>query len=433
MKIKKFKEKELDYQFFSKLFDELFPLNRSIIGQGYEDSLNIINKFLHMQYFKFSSGKKIFDWKVPKEWVIEDGYILTPQKKRICDFKKNNLHIMNYSANINKEYKLKDLQNILCSLKNLPKAIPYTFTYYNKNFGFNISHLERKKLKPGNYKAVIKSKFKKGNLLLGEKILKGSSKKDFLISSYLCHPSMANNELSGPLVLLGLFHKIKLWPKRNFNYRFLINPETIGSLCFLHKNKKTIKKKLAGGLVLTCLGGPKNKLSFKKSKSENSTINKYFEYFRKQNLFKIRNYTPLTGSDERQYCSPGFDLPVGQVARTVYKEYKEYHTSLDNKKFLDIKKLIKSIEEINLFIYAFDLLSGKIIRKNKFGEIFLSKYNLYNDKNSNELTKAIIHILSCSDRENDLIETMIKNNLEINPIIEAVKVLEEKKIIKIIK
>ena len=432
MKNNKLNEKKLDYQFFSKLFDELFPLNRSIIGEGYRNSLKILNKYLDMQFYKFSSGKKIFDWKIPKEWIIEDGYILTPQNKKICDFKKNNLHIMNYSSSINKVYKLNDLQNILYSIKNLPKAIPYTFTYYKKNFGFNISHNDRKKLKLGNYKAVIKSKFKSGNLVLGEKVLKGSIKKDFLISSYLCHPSMANNELSGPLVLLGLYHKMKLWPKRNLNYRFLINPETIGSLCYLHKNRKKIKKNLVGGLVLTCLGGPKNKLSFKKTKSE-STINKYFEYFKKKNLFEIRDYTPLTGSDERQYCSPGFDLPVGQVARTIYKEYKEYHTSLDDKNFLNIKKIIKSIEEINYFVYAFDLLSGKIVRKNKFGEVFLSKYNLYNDKNSNKLTKAIIHILSCSDKENDLIETMIKNNLEMSPIIEAVKILEKKKIIKIIK
>ena len=150
---------------------------------------------------------------------------------------------------------------------------------------------------------MIKSEFKVGNLIVGEKILKGNSNKDFLISSYLCHPSMANNELSGPLVLLGLYEKIKKWKKRKFNYKFVINPETIGSICYLKKNKKKIKKKIAGGLVLTCLGGPKKYLSFKKTRKSDSEINKFFEYFNHLRLCKLREYTPLTGSDERQYCS----------------------------------------------------------------------------------------------------------------------------------
>tara|TARA_B110000027_G_C16097317_1_gene291403 strand:+ start:496 stop:1794 length:1299 start_codon:yes stop_codon:yes gene_type:complete len=426
-------KKIFDRNFFSKLFDELFTLNRSIIGEGYVESLNILNQYLDMKYYKFQSGKKIFDWKIPKEWVIDDGYILTPKKKKICEFKQNNLHIMSYSKNVNKNFSLNELQKVLFSLRDLPEAIPYTTTYYKKDYGFNINHNQRKKLKSGNYKAVIKSRFKKSHLVIGEKILKGSTNKDFLISSYLCHPSMANNELSGPLVLLGLFKKISNWPKRNLNYNFLINPETIGSLCYLYKNKKTIKKKLVGGLVLTCLGGPKNKISFKKAKQESTGINKYFEYFAKKGLFKIREYSPITGSDERQYCSPGFNLPVGQASRTIYREYKEYHTSLDNKEFLDINKIIKSIDELNSFLFVFDKISGKIVRKNKFGEVFLSKYKLYNNKNSNHLTKAIIYILSCTEKENELIDVMIKKNLEISHILEAIKILEEKKIIKIIK
>ena len=220
----------------------------------------------------------------------------------------------------------------------------------------------------------------KGNLLIGEKTLKGSSKKDFLISSYLCHPSMANNELSGPLVLLGLYAKIKSWKKRRLNYRFLINPETIGSICFLNKYKKNIKKKIIGGLVLTCLGGPKKKISFKKTRKDNSEINKFFEYFKKLKLCELRDYTPLTGSDERQFCSPGFNLPIGQVSRTIYLQYKEYHSSLDNKKFMDIKNIQNSINSIGNFIKIFDDLNGKIIRTKKYSEIFLQRYNLYKDK-----------------------------------------------------
>ena len=231
-------------RFFSNLFDKLFPINRSLLGEGYNESLQILNQYIGFKFLKFRSGTKVFDWVVPKEWLIKSAYILTPDKKKICDVKKNNLHVMNYSIPVNKVFNLFDLNKYLYSLKNLPKAVPYTTSYYKKNWGFNISHYQKNKLKPGNYKVVIKSNFKNGNLIVGEKILKGNSNKDFLISSYLCHPSMANNELSGPLVLLGLYEKIKKWKKRKFNYRFIINPETIGSICYLKKNKKNIKKKI---------------------------------------------------------------------------------------------------------------------------------------------------------------------------------------------
>ncbi len=419
--------------FFSKLFDQLFPICRSILGKGYKDSLDILNNYIKMKYLKFPSGRKIFDWRIPKEWIINDSYILTPDKTKICNFKINNLHVMNYSTRINKKLKLNELKKILNFNKTSPTAIPYTFSYYKKKSGFNISYVNYKKLKKGEYHAVIDTKFKKGNLILGTKTIKGSSNKNFLLTSYLCHPSMANNELSGPLVLIGLYNKILNWKNRKLNYEFLINPETIGSLSYLYKNKKIIKKRLSGGLVLTCLGGPKDKLSFKKAKNENCGLNKFFEYFYKKKKCNIREYDPITGSDERQYCSSGFDLPVGQISRTIYREYKEYHTSLDNKKFMNIKKLIKSINEIDFFLRVYDQLSGKIIIKNKYGEVFLSRHNLYNDKNSNEATKTILYILSCSEKENALIELIIKYNLNLEHVCNAVEILERKKIIKIIK
>lgn len=426
-------EIKINKDFFSKIFDELYPICRSILGKGYTDSINILNKYIGMKFLKYPSGKKIFDWVIPQEWVIKDAYILTPDKKKICNFKTNNLHVMNYSQSINKKLELNELKKILYSLKNLPNAIPYTFSYYEKQLGFNISFNDKKKLKKGKYHAVINSTFKKGNLILGTKTIKGASKKKFLITSYLCHPSMANNELSGPLVLLGLYNKISNWKKRNLSYEFLINPETIGSLCYLYKHKNKIKKNLSAGLVLTCLGGPKKKLSFKKAKKENCGINKFFEYFKKTKKFEIREYDPIKGSDERQYCSSGFDLPVGQVARTIYREHKEYHTSLDDKKFMKVSKILQSIDEIDFFLKIYDQLSGKIIVKNKYGEVFLSKYNLYKDKNSNNLTKSILYILSCSDKENALIDLIIKYDLDLNHVCSAVEILQKKNIIKIVK
>lgn len=429
---KKIKLIKLSNKFFSNLFDKLFPLNRSIMGEGYKATLKILNQFVGFNFYKFTSGKKVFDWVVPNEWVLKDAYILDPRGKKICDYRKNNLHVMNYSQKLNKTLSLKDLKLLLNSSKKLSNAIPYTTSYYKKNYGFNITHNQKKKLKPGKYKAFINSYFKKGKLIVAEKKLKGKSNKDFLISSYICHPSMANNELSGPLVLLGLYKIIKSWPDKNFNYKFVINPETIGSICYLHKKRGIIKKNLAGGLVLTCLGGTKKKLSFKKSKKNNSELNKFFEYFNELKMCSLRDYTPLTGSDERQYCSPGFNLPVGQIARSVYKEYKEYHTSLDNKKFMDIKKIKLSIQQIAYFVNIFDKLSGKVVRKNKFSELFLQKYNLYKDKNNNNLTKTIIYLLGYSDSSLRIIDIIKKYKLDFQTTIKAIDILKRKKLIKIL-
>ena len=383
--------KKKEQYFFSNLFDKLYPINRSILGDGYNKSINLLNKYFYFQFIKFNSGKKIFDWIIPNEWIIKNGYILTPNKKKICNFKKNNLHFLNYSQPINKVLKLEELKKILFTDKRNPNAIPYTFSYYKKKVGFNISFNEKKMLKKGSYQAYIDSYFKRGKVVLGVKTLKGKINKDFLLSSYLCHPSMANNELSGPLVLLGLYNRINNWKERQYNYKFLINPETIGSLCYLHKFKNSIKRTLGAGLVLTCLGGPNSKLSLKKTKEKETDLNKFIVLFEKKRLFKARDYDPITGSDERQYCSPGFNLPVGQAARTIYRQYKEYHTSLDNKKFMNIRKILNSINELEFFLNVFDKLNKKIIRKNKYFEVFLEKFGLYKNKNSNDLTKSIIY------------------------------------------
>lgn len=428
---KKIKKIYINNTFFSKLFDVLYPINRSILGEGYKKSLKILSDYIDFKIYKFPSGKKVFDWVVPKDWVIKDGYVLTPTNKKICEFKKNNLHIMGYSQKINKILKLKDLNKILNSSKKLPTAIPYTTSYYKKNFGFNISYNQKKKLKPGFYKAFIDSYFKNGNLLIGEKILKGDTNKEFLISSYLCHPSMANNELSGPLVLLGLYEKIKSWKKRRLNYKFVLNPETIGSICYLHKYKKKIKRKLIGGIVLTCLGGPKKKLSFKKTRDDNSEINKFFEYFEEKKLCEVREYTPLTGSDERQFCSPGFNLPVGQISRTVYLNYKQYHSSLDNKKFMNINNIKKSVEKIDILLKKFDDLSGEISRRKKYSEVFLQKYNLYKDKRNNSVTKAIIYLLGHSDEGTRVIDIIKKYKLDFKITLKAIEILKKHNLIKI--
>ena len=193
------------------IFDELFPINRSIMGEGYRHSLKILNKLMPTKNIEFNSGKNIFDWKVPKEWVIEDAYIIAPDGQKICDFKKNNLYVVAYSKNINKYISFANLKKNLYFIKKNPNAIPYVTSFYKKNWGFCIKYKDYKKLnKNGNYKVVIKSKFKKGKLLVGEANIKGRTKNEILFTSYLCHPSMANNELSGPITLSFLYNYLNL-------------------------------------------------------------------------------------------------------------------------------------------------------------------------------------------------------------------------------
>ena len=255
--------------------------------------------------------------------------------------------------------------------------------------------------------------------------LKGRSKKINLITSYLCHPSLANNELSGPLVLLGLYKKIKKWKKRNFTYQFLINPETIGSLCFLHSHYEKIKKDFNSGLVLTCLGGPKKRLSYKLSKNGNSSLDKLFIRLNKKNKVLIREFDAGSGSDERQFNSPGFDLPVGNVCRSVYGDYREYHSSLDTKKFMNISKIQKSIEELEDILKLHDKFLP-LKRYMPYGELMLSKRSLYptlgtlDEKKYNsgllrdkESLYILMNLLSYSDGVRNLIDIVEQKKINL--------------------
>ncbi len=426
--MKNFKKTE---EFFSYLFDILFPINRSIINSGFNESLKILSNYIRFNILKFKSGKKVFGWKIPLSWKVSEAYIITPEGKKICNFNKNNLYLMGYSYPINKVLNLEQLKKLLKTNKKLPNSIPFSYSFYKKKVGMNIEYNKYKKLKKGNYKIVIKSKFKKSYLIVGEKKLKGTSKKTFLISSYLCHPSMANNELSGPLTLLGVYKEIEKWKSRNLNYNFVINPETIGSIAYLTKKNNEFSKNLKGGIVLTCTGGPKNILTFKKSRYENSEINFLFKQLNREKKIKLVNYTSLSGSDERQYCSPGINLPVGQISRNTYLQYKEYHSSQDDKKFMKINKVLLSIKDVSKFIYFFDNLNGKIIRNQKGCEIFLDKYNLYKDKRTNSFTKLILLFLGHSD-EGSILEIIYKYNLNLKDSVNVINILKQKKIIKVL-
>ena len=426
-----------DYQeseaFYSELFDELFPILRSITGPGLRQSYSILSRYMPLNISSIASGEKIFDWTVPKEWHCEDAYLLGPDGEKIADMQRLNIEVVNYSESVERELSLEELQKHLYSLPEQPTAIPYVTSYYKKRWGFCIAHEIREQLKEGTYKAVIKSQFVDGSLDIGQSVLNGESKQEVLLSSYLCHPSMANNELSGPLVLLGLFNRIKKWPKRRYSYRFALHPETIGSLGLLHLMGEHFNANMVSGLVINCMGGEPEKLVFKHSRNDNGMLDKLL-YHLNQHDYNHENiqFSPLSGSDERQYNSPGFQLPVCCVSRSFHSGYHQYHTSLDTKAFMGIKPLLDSIDKLEKIFLAFEQ-AATFENTLPFGEPNLGSKGLYptlsffSKERVSQLDELnhIKMLLNYSDGEHDSIDIADKYGCSVLDMASAIDKLEQ--------
>jgi aminopeptidase-like protein len=399
------------------LFDELFPLLRSITGPGIEKSYEILGRHMPLEIFGVASGQQVFDWVTPPEWSCRSAVLIGPEGEIVCDMARSNLHVVNYSEAVDKTLTLTELQPHLHSLAHLPEAVPYVTSYYKRTWGFCLSQQQRDALKEGIYHAKIDADFRDGQVPLAHTTLPGKSDREIVISSYLCHPSLANNELSGPLVLLGLYRRLAARSERQHTFRFVLNPETIGSLCYLFSHGEHLKAKMDAGLVLTCLGGP-GQLSYKQTRRENTKIDKLAQHWAERGeSINIRSFTPTGGSDERQYCSPGFNLPMGQFARTVYGEYEGYHNSLDTKAFMTIDALIDSVDSIERFVNELDQV-GNWMNLVPYGEPQLGRRGLYPNLNSANtwgsssdiefdgrvVLERVLNVLSYSDGQSDLID-----------------------------
>ena len=417
---------------------KLFHINRSLTGSGVRKTLNILKKeFPKLKIKKMRSRTKVFDWNIPAEWNVTDAYVIDKYNKKIIDFKKNNLHLIGYSIPIKKNISKKELFKNLYFLKNQPKAVPYITSYYKKRWGFSISYdqfkvFNKRYISNDKFNVVIKSKLNnKGSLNYAELILKGKSKKEILISTYVCHPSMANNELSGPIVSMGLinyFKNIKL----NKTLRFIFIPETIGSISYLSKNIKYLKKNIIGGYNLSCIGDERQHScmfsKYQNSPSDEALIEAY-------KLLKIKNYKVYSflkrGSDERQYNSPGVDLKISSIFRSKYGDYPEYHTSLDNFNLVTVKGCLggfnvarKSIEILLKRNYP----KYKIICEPQMGKRGL--YPTLSKKNEKKLTKSFLDFLQYADGTNSLekISSLIK--LDLNSVRKIYRILLNNKLLE---
>lgn len=389
-----------------ELAEELFPLCRSITGEGTRTTLRRLQKELpQMTLHEVPTGTNVFDWTVPKEWNIRDGYIDYEDGTRIVDFKQNNLHIMGYSVPIDCIVELDELQKYLYSLPEQPDWIPYVTSYYNERFGFCMSHDMRQNLKDGKYHMYIDSELKNGSLTYGEIIIHGNTSQEVLLSTYVCHPSMANDQLSGPCLTVALAKWLSELQHRKYTYRIVFIPETIGSITYLSQNIEKMKNNIVAGFNIACVGDDRA-YSYLPSRNENTLSDRVARNVLGYLHPSYISYTYLErGSDERQYNAPGVDFPVCSVMRTKYGKYPEYHTSADDLSLISAEGLQGSFDVYTAMLNVLE--HNDIFKITCLGEPQLGKRGLYpteSYKGSASAVKSMMDFIAYADGTHDLIE-----------------------------
>ncbi len=407
----------------------LFPICRSITGNGVRETLKIISKHIPIRINEVSSGTKVFDWVIPKEWNIRDAFVEDENGDKIIEFSKNNLHIMGYSTPIDEWIDLSVLEEHLYSLPDQPNAIPYATSYYDEKWGFCICHNDRMKLKDGKYHVYIDSNLEDGALTYGEYIIPGETADEILLSTYICHPSMANNELSGPAVATFIANWLNSKPRR-YTYRIIFIPETIGSITYLSKHSEELKHKVIAGFNISCIGDDGG-YSYVRSPYENTYADRIVDYVLSTKYPDFIKYSYLDrGSDERQYCSPGIDLPLVTLCRSKFGTYPEYHTSLDNLDFVTAEGLYGGYNFVKNCLNAAE--NNDKYKTTIMCEPQLGKYGLYESgiKGSSEYTRKIKDFLTYCNGGNDLLWISEKINYSIEHLLPMIEKLKEKNIIK---
>ena len=415
-----------------KYFDLLWPICRSITGQGVRQSIEILKEVIPLEMHEVKTGTQAFDWQVPREWNVDDAYITDMDGNRLIDFKENNLHLMSYSIPIKRTMTWLELEPHLYFDANLAQAIPYRTSYYKDNWGFCLSKNQYDKIsKNDEFQVFIDTSLSDGVLNYADLVLPGDSSEEIFFSSYICHPSMANNEISGPLLLAAIYQYVKKLPNRKYTYRFLLAPETIGAICYLSEYGENLKENMKAGYILTCVGLDQP-VTYKRSRQLTAYNDRVFEYVLKNEElnslpYEILDFSPF-GSDERQYCSSGFNLPVGSAVRGMYGKYPEYHTSLDNKDLLSFQAIH---EMVDLYSKVVDIIENDIfyISEYPYCEPQLGKRGVYpttGGEKHNQYVHAMLWLLNLSDGHNSERDIISKSGLDKEIIkVTASKLLEK--------
>lgn len=414
-----------------KLISELYPICRSITGDGLRETLRHIQTYIPLSIHEIPTGTEVFDWTVPKEWNIRDAYIKNSKGEKIVDYKKSNLHLVNYSIPFHQKVSLNELKEHLFSLPEHPDWIPYRTSYYRENWGFCLTHHQWLELKDEEYEVCIDSSLEKGHLSYGEYYHQGRGLDEVLISSHACHPSLCNDNLSG--VALTTFLAKHLTPlSLRYSYRFLFIPGTIGSIAWLCLNESKVPR-IKHGLVVACVGDP-SRLTYKRSRRGDAEIDKAVTHVLKHSDqdCEIMDFAPY-GYDERQFCSPAFNLPVGSLTRTPHGRFPQYHTSADN---LDLVHPEYLADSFATYLSVLDVLENnrKYLNQNPKCEPQLGKRGLYRavggsaDDGTDEL--AMLWVLNLSDGKHTLLDISERSGLPFDLIRDGAKALFEHKLLK---
>ena len=387
------------------LAERLFPICRSITGNGFRDSLSLIREVVpEIKVSEVPSGTEVFDWTVPKEWNIKGGYIRNMQGETIINFRNSNLHVLGYSIPIHQVVSREELLEHVYTQPETPDWIPYVTSYYKERWGFCMSERQKQQLTDAQYEVCIDSTLEDGSLTYGELLLPGKSADEILFSTYLCHPSMANNELSGPCVQIELIKYVQALPERRYTYRFVFIPETIGAITYLSRNLEGLQQHVKAGFVLTCVGDDRT-YSYVSTKYEDTLADRVLENVLKHHYPAYKKYSYIQrGSDERQYGAAGVDLPVCAFCRSKFHEYPEYHTSADDMSLISPEGLQGAYE---VMVKVIDALENnhhyQMLCK---CEPQLGKRGLYptiSQKGTYDSVRTMQHFIAYADGKNDLI------------------------------
>lgn len=403
--------------------ERLFPIGRSLTGEGVRQSLGMIKELVpELEIREIPSGTQVFDWTIPQEWEIRHAYIEDEAGNRIVDYEVNNLHVIGYSTPVDRYVDLEELLNYIRVEDEQPDVIPYVTSYYSPRYGFCMSKRQRDALKPGTYHMVIDSRLFDGVLNYAELLLPGKTEKEVLLSTYICHPSMANNELSGPVLVTWLTNWLKTID-RNLTYRIVIVPETIGSIAYLSRNLDAMRKNTIAGFVLTCVGDDRT-YSYLESRNGNTLSDRVLTNVLKDVYPEYKTYSYLDrGSDERQYNAPGVDLPVCDFCRSKYGEYPEYHTSADDMSLISPRGLSGAYHVMTQVLAALEM--NGFYRVNCLCEPQLGKRGLYPTESRKGIyheVKKLTNLIAYADGERDLIEISTKIGV---PLVGLIPIVEK--------
>jgi aminopeptidase-like protein len=404
-----------------ELIRELYPICRSISGEGVRQTFRLLSRLLPLQVTEVPTGTAVFDWTVPREWNIRDAWIDDADGNRVVDFRASNLHVLGYSLPIKRRLTLDELRDHLFTHPTQPEWIPFRTSYYNENWGFCLTQRQLDSMADGEYEVCIDSTLASGSITYAEAVIPGELEDEVLVSTYACHPSLANDNCSG-VALVAVLGKYLSRMNLRYTYRLLFSPGSIGPISWLAANEDGLGR-IKHGLVASCVGDPGHP-TYKRSRRGNAEIDRAVEnVLRDRGDHELREFVPL-GGDERQFCSPGIDLPVGALSRTPADEFPEYHSSADNLELVQADALGDSFA---LYLSVFDALerNGRYENLNPKGEPQLGKRGLYRSiAGGSNREAALLWVLNFSDGGHDLIDISDRSRLPFQAVREAADALE---------